>query len=111
MQILAIIILIVFFLTILMGGFDNDGAILATGIIVSVLLGVILSICVLSYNWPDRVNHTYQVRELERNTVFNITDSIGGYNSNDTVWVNMNKLTIDPTDSVAMMGVIIKEIK
>jgi len=55
--------------------------------------------------------YTYQVRELERNSVFNITDTVGGYTPLDTAWVNMEKLMIDPTDNQTMMCVIIKEIK
>lgn len=59
----------------------------------------------------DKVDYIYQVRELEKNTVFNIKDSIGGYSPKDTVWINMDKLVIDPRDSVAMQAVIIKQIK
>lgn len=55
--------------------------------------------------------HTYKVRELEKNTTFTITDTIGGYKPLDTAWVNMSKRMIDPADSVAMMVVIVEEIK
>jgi len=79
-------------------------------------VGVIITfiiICTLDVTQTEnnKAVHTYQVRELERNTVFNITDSIGGFSAKDTVYINMSKLTIDPKDSVAMIGVIVKEIK
>jgi len=88
------------------------GSIGMIGMIISFL--IIIAIAITSDQKDKR--HTknkyiYQVRELERNTVFNITDSIGGFSAKDTVYINMSKLTIDPKDSVAMIGVIVKEIK
>ena len=54
--------------------------------------------------------YRYKVKELEKNTVFNISDSIGGFKSKDTVWVNYKKMMVDPLDSIAMQCVIIEEI-
>lgn len=54
--------------------------------------------------------HTYKVKELEKNTVFNITDSIGGFAAKDTVWVNYKTMMVDPRDSVAMQCVVVEEI-
>ena len=53
----------------------------------------------------------YKVKELEKNTVFNISDSIGGFKPKDTVWVNYSKMMVDPLDSVSMRAIIIEEIK
>ena len=53
----------------------------------------------------------YKVKELEKNTVFNISDSIGGFKSKDTVWVNYKKMMVDPLDTVSMRAIIIEEIK
>lgn len=54
--------------------------------------------------------YRYKVKELEKNTVFNISDSIGGFKPKDTVWVNYKKMMVDPLDSIAMQCVIIEEI-
>lgn len=50
----------------------------------------------------------YKVRELEKNTVFTITDSSALYQDLDTVWINMKTKKIDPNDSTAMKCVILK---
>lgn len=50
----------------------------------------------------------YKVRELEKNTVFIITDSSALYQDLDTVWINMKTKKIDPNDSTAMKCVILK---
>jgi len=87
----------------------------------------IMTIYIYTSNELDNKSkiHYYKVKELERNTMFTITDSIGGYNNiqknttisgrtelyADTIWVNMNTLKIDTKDSTAMMCVIINEIE
>ena len=55
--------------------------------------------------------YRYKVKELEKNTVFNISDSIGGFKPKDTVWVNYSKMMVDPLDTVSMRVIIIEEIK
>ena len=59
----------------------------------------------------QKTNYIYKVRELEKNTVFNIVDTLGGFKPSDTVWVNYSKMMIDPLDTISMKVVIIEEIK
>lgn len=82
------------------------------GIVAGFIIGLLFAKSLfIPKEYNNKSKYIYQVRELEKNTVFNITDSIGGFQTKDSVWVNMSKLMVDPLDSVAMQCVIIKEIK
>lgn len=105
MQQTLIILKVVSVILILWAIFDNQPELGLIGII----FGIIIFFKLISN--PNSNKVTYQVKELENNTIFNITDTIGGYSKNDSLYVNMTKLMIDPLDSFAMKCVIIKEIK
>jgi len=91
----------------------NDNNILSTTCgVFSIFFGVLLGLsCTEIYITHKPKTHSYKVMELERSTVFVITDSTGAFKAKDTVWVNYTKMQIDPVDSVAMMCVIVEEIK
>lgn len=109
---------------------SNDEGATFVSVICALVSGCLF--CYLTYDYAktsEQVNKqpkliNYKVRELEKNTVFTITDSIGGYNMPrrllingnnkdvfDTVWVNMNTRKIDTKDSTAMMCVIVNLIE
>ena len=59
----------------------------------------------------QKTKYIYKVRELEKNTVFNIVDTLGGFKPSDTVLVNYTTLMVDPLDSIAMKVIIIEQLK
>lgn len=52
----------------------------------------------------------YKVKELEKGTVFTITDTVNALAPKDSIWVNMRTRQVDPNDSVAMMCVVVSKI-
>jgi len=110
MEYIAALIILLAVVGIISALIDENSYTPPTMVVIIAVLAVILACSVLG-EVGNNTKYTYQVKEFERNTVFNVTDSIGGYNPKDTIWINMTDLSIDPRDSTAMMGVIVKEIK
>lgn len=122
MEALMIIISAILWIT---GGFFVLAAIFEDIPFIEVFILLLLGIVIcnggrLAYKHKNSFNeqivyakpiYRYKVKELEKNTVFNISDSIGGFKPKDTVWVNYTTLMVDPLDSIAMKVVIIEEIK
>lgn len=109
---------IIFLLAAIGAVFEGTG----TDILFLLIIGIILCNCgrIVFQNKSNfnkerfiepKTVYFYKVKELEKNTVFNISDSIGGFKPKDTVWVNYKKMMVDPLDSIAMKAVIIEEIK
>lgn len=79
-----------------------------TGKIFKLIWGIILCVAASFIHDHNKVTE-YKVRELEKNTVFTITDSSSTFSEGDSIWVNMSTNKIDAGDSVAMKCLIIKK--